>query len=75
MASKALEDSVNRASSRWFCVLSLTAHVGARFGISADAIAKAVEEVRGGQRVTSRNPEATYEALLKYGRDLTEEVS
>jgi len=45
-----------------------------RFGISADAIAKAVEEVRGGQRVTSRNPEATYEALLKYGRDLTEEA-
>ena len=32
---------------------------------------KALTEVRGNQRVTSQNPEATYEALEKYGRDLT----
>jgi ATP-dependent Clp protease ATP-binding subunit ClpB len=32
---------------------------------------KAMTEVRGHQRVTSSNPEATYEALEKYGRDLT----
>ena len=32
---------------------------------------KALTEVRGNQRVTSANPEATYEALEKYGRDLT----
>jgi len=32
---------------------------------------KALTEVRGHQRVTSANPEATYEALEKYGRDLT----
>jgi ATP-dependent Clp protease ATP-binding subunit ClpB len=32
---------------------------------------KALMEVRGHQRVTSANPEATYEALEKYGRDLT----
>jgi ATP-dependent Clp protease ATP-binding subunit ClpB len=32
---------------------------------------KALTEVRGSQRVTSANPEATYEALEKYGRDLT----
>ncbi len=31
----------------------------------------ALQEVRGNQRVTSQNPEATYEALEKYGRDLT----
>ena len=31
----------------------------------------ALQEVRGSQRVTSQNPEATYEALEKYGRDLT----
>ncbi len=30
-----------------------------------------LQDVRGNQRVTSQNPEATYEALLKYGRDLT----
>ena len=31
---------------------------------------KALQEVRGGQRVTSADPEGTYEALEKYGRDL-----
>jgi ATP-dependent Clp protease ATP-binding subunit ClpB len=31
----------------------------------------ALQEVRGSQRVTTQNPEATYEALEKYGRDLT----
>ena len=33
---------------------------------------QALREVRGSQRVTSQNPEATYEALEQYGRDLTE---
>ena len=32
---------------------------------------KALTDVRGNQRVTSSNPEASYEALEKYGRDLT----
>jgi ATP-dependent Clp protease ATP-binding subunit ClpB len=36
-----------------------------------DNFLKALIEVRGNQRVTSANPEATYEALEKYGRDLT----
>ena len=36
-----------------------------------DNFLKALTEVRGNQRVTSANPEATYEALEKYGRDLT----
>jgi len=39
--------------------------------LSRDAFLKAMQEVRGNQRVTSQNPEATYEALQKYGRDLT----
>ncbi len=33
---------------------------------------QALREVRGSQRVTSQNPEATYEALERYGRDLTQ---
>ena len=33
---------------------------------------KALKEVRGSSRVTDQNPEAKYEALKKYGRDLTE---
>jgi len=40
-------------------------------GISRNNFLKALTEVRGHQRVTSPNPEATYEALEKYGRDLT----
>src|ERR687892_746102 len=32
----------------------------------------AIKEVRGGQRVTSQDPEETYEALEKFGRDLTQ---
>ena len=41
------------------------------YGLSKDAILKALKEVRGTQRVTSQTPETTYEALEKYGRDLT----
>ncbi|MGD0003400.1 MAG: ATP-dependent chaperone ClpB [Anaerolineaceae bacterium] len=40
-------------------------------GLTHDAILKALVEVRGSQRVTSQNPEETYQALEKYGRDLT----
>jgi ATP-dependent Clp protease ATP-binding subunit ClpB len=43
-----------------------------RLGVTKDALYKALTEVRGNQRVTSQNPESTYEALSRYGRDLTE---
>jgi ATP-dependent Clp protease ATP-binding subunit ClpB len=42
------------------------------FGVTRDRLLKALQEVRGHQRVTSQNPEETYQALEKYGRDLTE---
>jgi ATP-dependent Clp protease ATP-binding subunit ClpB len=42
------------------------------FGLSRERLMQALQEVRGSQRVTSQNPEATYEALEKYGRDLTQ---
>ena len=42
------------------------------YGLTRDAILKALSEVRGSQRVTSANPEDTYDALGKYGRDLTD---
>ena len=45
------------------------------FGLTRDRLMKALAEVRGNQRVTSQNPEETYEALKKYGRDLTEAAS
>jgi ATP-dependent Clp protease ATP-binding subunit ClpB len=41
-------------------------------GASHEAILQALTGVRGTQRVTSQNPETTYEALEKYARDLTE---
>ena len=39
--------------------------------LTRGAFLAAMQEVRGNQRVTSQNPEATYESLQKYGRDLT----
>jgi ATP-dependent Clp protease ATP-binding subunit ClpB len=42
------------------------------FGLTRDRLMKALVEVRGNQRVTTQNPETTYEALQKYGRDLTD---
>ena len=44
----------------------------AGFNVSSDSILAALKDVRGSQRVTSANPEATYQALQKYGRDLIE---
>ncbi len=44
----------------------------ASYGLNKEAILKALTEVRGSQRVTSTTPEDTYEALGKYGRDLTD---
>src|SRR5918996_814685 len=43
-----------------------------RFGATRDRILQALTAVRGNQRVTSQNPETTYESLTKYGRDLTD---
>jgi ATP-dependent Clp protease ATP-binding subunit ClpB len=43
-----------------------------RVGATKDALYTAMTQVRGNQRVTSQNPESTYEALARYGRDLTD---
>ena len=40
--------------------------------VTRDTILQALTSVRGSQRVTNENPEGTYQALEKYGRDLTE---
>ncbi|MGK9475745.1 ATP-dependent chaperone ClpB [Melioribacter sp. OK-6-Me] len=41
-------------------------------GVNKNVILAALKEIRGNQRVTSQNPEDTYQALKKYGRDLNE---
>jgi len=52
----------NTPSSRLFAV----------YGIDREKLLSALTKVRGGERVTSKNPEEGYEALQKYGRDLVE---
>ncbi len=59
-------------------LLALAKHPGAagdalrRAGAGYDALLKALAEVRGGHRVTDQSPEEKFQALEKYGRDLTE---
>jgi len=83
---RALDDAQKIASrmhddytSTEHLLLALTGADGgeaARFlaahGITEDAVLRALTAVRGSQRVTSQHPEATYQALEKYGRDLTQ---
>ncbi|MCE5333874.1 MAG: ATP-dependent chaperone ClpB [Desulfobacteraceae bacterium] len=44
------------------------------FGVTRDSLLGTLSAVRGHQRVTSASPESTYEALVKYGRDLVQEA-
>ena len=43
----------------------------AQYGLTKDAILSALKAIRGSQRVTSQDPESTYQSLEKYGTDLT----
>jgi ATP-dependent Clp protease ATP-binding subunit ClpB len=49
-----------------------SANIFARHGINRDKFLAALNKVRSSQRVTSQNPEDTYEALAKYGTDLVD---
>jgi len=51
---------------------SSAAEILARHGLDRDTLLKAIQELRGSHRVTDENPEAKFEALRRYGRDLTE---
>jgi ATP-dependent Clp protease ATP-binding subunit ClpB len=48
-----------------------TGRILKELSVTRDRLMRALQEIRGNQRVTSQNPEATYEALERYGRDLT----
>jgi len=52
-----------------------TREVMVKSGLTRDALLASLREVRGSQRVTGENPEDTYEALDRYGRDLTKLAS
>jgi ATP-dependent Clp protease ATP-binding subunit ClpB len=49
-----------------------TGRILKELGVTRARLMSALQEVRGHQRVTTPNPEATYEALERYGRDLTQ---
>ncbi|HET7711056.1 MAG TPA: Clp protease N-terminal domain-containing protein, partial [Thermoanaerobaculia bacterium] len=51
---------------------SSASRILARHGVVVDAILKALQQVRGNQRVTDQNPEDKYQALERYARDLTQ---
>jgi ATP-dependent Clp protease ATP-binding subunit ClpB len=51
---------------------SPAARILQQHGAAKDRILQALTSIRGSQRVTSQNPETTYQSLEKYGRDLTE---
>ncbi|MGI5877485.1 MAG: ATP-dependent chaperone ClpB [Christensenellales bacterium] len=48
------------------------ARILAQHGVSREEFLKALEKVRSGQRITTQDPESTYEALERYGKDLVE---
>src|SRR5919198_982664 len=53
-------------------LLALAADPGIDVGASRDQLAEAVQQIRGPHRVTDQNPEDKYQALERFGRDLTE---
>jgi ATP-dependent Clp protease ATP-binding subunit ClpB len=78
-ASRPLRDALERAfteaeslKDEYVAVEHLLLALAERAGLDRAAIMKALVEVRGGQRVTGPDAEGTYEALAKFGRDLTE---
>ncbi len=59
------------------CVEDKNSSVGKslkKHGVTKDKILKALVDIRGGQRVTDQNPEDKYQALSRFGRDLTQEA-
>ncbi len=78
-ASKEADDFKDDYVSTEHLLLALTEAKGdpvrdalAAAGATHDAVLKALQAVRGNQRVTDQNPEAKFQALEKYGQDLTE---
>ncbi|MGD8967479.1 MAG: Clp protease N-terminal domain-containing protein, partial [Anaerolineae bacterium] len=78
-AEKAAQRMRDEYASTEHLLLALTGSNGgdtARFlsayGITEDGVLRALTSIRGSQRVTSQHPEATYQVLEKYGRDMTQ---
>ncbi|HEX2849166.1 MAG TPA: AAA family ATPase [Acidimicrobiales bacterium] len=79
--SRALREALERADhertslgDEYLSIEHLLLALAHAVGVSRDDLLGALQEVRGSHRVTSQNPEDQYQALEKYGRDLTEEA-
>ncbi|MBV9663613.1 MAG: AAA family ATPase [Actinobacteria bacterium] len=79
--SRALRDALERADSErqdlgdeYLSIEHLLLALAGEIGVSREDLLEALKDVRGSHRVTSQNPEEAYQALEKYGRDLTEEA-
>ncbi len=73
--AKALKDEYVSVEHILLAVLDESGGAASRvlksLGLTRDRLMTALQKVRGHQRVTNPNPEATYQALERYGRDLT----
>ena len=79
--SRALRDTLQRADTErvdlgddYLSVEHLLLAMAELIGVAKQDLLDALTEVRGSHKVTSQNPEDQYQALEKYGRDLTEEA-
>ena len=68
----AAEDLRRDMGDEYLSVEHLLLALAERIGVGRDQLLEALRQVRGSHRVTSQNPEEQYQALERYGRDLTE---
>jgi len=78
---RALRDALERADGErqdlgdeYLSIEHLLLALAGEIGVTREELLDALKDVRGSHRVTSQNPEEAYQALEKYGRDLTEEA-
>jgi ATP-dependent Clp protease ATP-binding subunit ClpB len=75
--AKALQDDYTSVEHVLLAMAQSPGSVGRLFreiGVTKDKLLQALREVRGNQRVTTKDPEGTYKSLERYGRDLTLEA-
>ncbi len=75
--AKALQDDYTSVEHVLLAMAQSSGEVGRLFrdaGLTKDKLLQALRQVRGNQRVTTKDPEGTYKSLERYGRDLTLEA-
>jgi len=75
--AKALQDDYTSVEHVLLAMAQASGEIGRIFresGVTRDSLLKALRDVRGNQRVTTKDPEGTYKSLERYGRDLTLEA-